>query len=91
MTERTLIDAAVLCRKQNARKLKVLLAGNGPMEAALRERMAGIHHAEGFIRLLGYRTDLERVVPRVADVIVSCSHREGLGLNLIEGMLCGKP
>ena len=33
---------------------------------------------------------LERVVP-AADVIVSCSHREGLGLNLIEGMLCGKP
>lgn len=24
-------------------------------------------------------------------MIVSCSHREGLGLNLIEGMLCGKP
>lgn len=23
-------------------------------------------------------------------MIVSCSHREGLGLNLIEGMLCGK-
>ena len=86
--QRTLIDAAVLCRNRIP-ELKVLLAGNGPMEAALRERIAN-HHAEDFIRLLGYRTDLERVVP-VADVIVSCSHREGLGLNLIEGMLCGKP
>lgn len=86
--QRTLIDAAVLCRDRIP-ELKVLLAGNGPLEPALREQIAE-NHAEGYIRLLGYRTDLERVVP-TADVIVSCSHREGLGLNLIEGMLCGKP
>lgn len=86
--QRTLIDAAVLCRDRIP-ELKVLLAGNGPLEPALREQIAE-NHAEGYIRLLGYRTDLERVVPAV-DVIVSCSHREGLGLNLIEGMLCGKP
>lgn len=86
--QRTLIDAAILCRGRIP-ELKVLLAGNGPMESALRDQIAE-NHAENFIRLLGYRTDLERVVP-AADVIVSCSHREGLGLNLIEGMLCGKP
>lgn len=86
--QRTLIDAAVLCRDRIP-ELKVLLAGNGPLESTLREQISE-NHAEGYIRLLGYRTDLERVVP-AADVIVSCSHREGLGLNLIEGMLCGKP
>lgn len=86
--QRTLIDSAILCRDRIP-ELKVLLAGNGPLEPALREQIAE-NHAEGYIRLLGYRTDLERVVP-TADVIVSCSHREGLGLNLIEGMLCGKP
>ncbi len=86
--QRTLIDAAVLCRNRIPR-LNVLLAGNGPLEAALHEQIAN-NHAEDYIRLLGYRTDLEKVVP-TADVIVSCSHREGLGLNLIEGMLCGKP
>ena len=86
--QRTLIDAAILCRGRIP-ELKVLLAGNGPMESALRDQIAE-NHAENFIRLLGYRTDLERVVT-AADVIVSCSHREGLGLNLIEGMLCGKP
>ena len=85
--QRTLIDAAALCH-DSIPELKVLLAGNGPLEPALREQIAE-NHAEGYIRLLGYRTDLERVVP-AADVIVSCSHREGLGLNLIEGMLCGK-
>lgn len=86
--QQTLIRAAVLCRDRIP-ELKVLLAGNGPLESALRDQIAN-QHAEGFIRLLGYRTDLERIVP-AADVIVSCSHREGLGLNLIEGMLCGKP
>ena len=86
--QQTLIDAAILCRDRIP-ELKVLLAGNGPLEPALREQIAE-NHAEGYIRLLGYRTDLERVVP-AANVIVSCSHREGLGLNLIEGMLCGKP
>lgn len=86
--QRTLIDAAVLCRNRIS-GLKVLLAGNGPLEAQLREHIANCH-AEEFVRLLGYRTDLENVVP-TADVIVSCSHREGLGLNVIEGMLCGKP
>ena len=86
--QRTLIDAAVFCRDRIP-ELKVLLAGNGSLESALREQITN-NHAENFVRLLGYRTDLERVVP-AADVIVSCSHREGLGLNLIEGMLCGKP
>lgn len=86
--QQTLIDAAILCRDRIP-ELKVLLAGNGPLEPALREQIAE-NHAEGYIRLLGYRTDLERVVP-AANVIVSCSHREGLGLNLIEGMLCRKP
>ncbi len=84
----TLIDAAVLC-KEKIPAIKVLLAGNGPMKNALQERINRCGAAE-YIRLLGYRTDLERVVP-TADVIVSCSHREGLGLNLIEGMLCAKP
>ena len=84
----TLIEAARLCRDKIP-NLKILLAGNGPMEDKLREQIL-TYHAADYIRLLGYRTDLERIVP-TADVIVSCSHREGLGLNLIEGMLCGKP
>ena len=82
--QQTLIRAAVLCRDRIP-KLKVLLAGNGPLESALRDQIAN-QYAKGFIRLLGYRTDLEHIVP-AADGIVSCSHREGLGLNLIEGML----
>ena len=42
------------------------------------------------MKTLGYRTDLEKLVPAV-DAVVSCSKREGLGLNVIEAMLCKKP
>lgn len=69
--------------------LKVLLAGNGPAEQALRDQItsSGLRDT---VKLLGYRTDLERVVPAV-DLVVSCSFREGMPLNIIEAMLCKKP
>lgn len=86
--QKTLIRAAALVHEQLP-DLRVLLAGNGPKEAELKRLILDMN-AGSYVHMLGYRTDLERVVP-AADVIVSCSHREGLGLNLIEGMLCGKP
>ncbi len=68
---------------------KLLLAGNGPthdnLQAAIEELKL-----QNNIELLGYRTDLERFV-NIADVILSCSFREGLPLNIVEGMICGKP
>ena len=86
--QKTLISAAALL-KDKLPNLKVLLAGNGPKEQELRDQI----QAEGLedsVKLLGYRTDLERVVPAV-DLVVSCSHREGMPLNIIEAMLCKKP
>ena len=84
----TLISAAALL-KDEIPHLKILLAGNGPKEQVLRAQI----NAEGLdnvVMLLGYRTDLERVVPAV-DLVTSCSKREGMPLNIIEAMLCGKP
>lgn len=86
--QKTLISAAALLRDKIP-NLKVLLAGNGPKEQELRAQI----QAEGLedaVRLLGYRTDLEKLVPAV-DLVVSCSHREGMPLNIIEAMLCKKP
>ena len=86
--QKTLISAAAML-KDKIPNLKVLLAGNGPKEQELRDQI----HAEGLedvVKLLGYRTDLEKVVPAV-DLVVSCSHREGMPLNIIEAMLCKKP
>lgn len=86
--QKTLISAAATL-KDRIPKLKVLLVGNGPKEAELREQIRALG-LEDTVRLLGYRTDLERIVPAV-DVVVSCSRREGLPLNIVEGMLCAKP
>jgi len=75
--------------KDNIPNLKVLLAGNGPMKAEL-ETLINDYGLQETVKFLGYRTDLEKVVPAV-DLIVSCSRREGLPLNIIEAMLCKKP
>lgn len=86
--QKTLIAAAAALREKIP-GLRVLLAGNGPLEDDLRAQIASLG-LEDCVRLLGYRTDLERVVP-ACDLVVSCSHREGLPLNIIEAMLCRKP
>lgn len=86
--QKTLIAAAALLKDQIP-KLKVLLAGNGPTEQALRSQIAE-QGLQDLIKLLGYRTDLENLIPAV-DVAVSCSKREGLPLNIVEAMLCKKP
>ena len=85
--QKTLVSAASLL-KDKIPGLKVLLAGNGPREQALRDQIAA-EGLEGTVELLGYRTDLERLVPAV-DLVVSCSRREGMPLNIIEAMLCKK-
>ena len=67
---------------------KLLLAGNGPMEQQLRDEIAKLE-MEQSVELIGYHTDLEKYV-QAAELIVSCSKREGMPLNIVEGMLCGK-
>ena len=69
--------------------LKILLAGNGPKQRELLSEIEkfGLGNT---VKLLGYRTDIENIVP-VVDLVVSCSRREGMPLNIIEAMLCKKP
>ena len=70
-------------------KSKLLLAGNGPTLPELQAEVAALE-LQSYVEFLGYRTDLERYA-NIADVIVSCSYREGLPMNIVEGMLLGKP
>ena len=67
----------------------LLLAGNGPNENMLRNMVSELN-LNNNIKLLGYRKDLENFV-KMSDIAISCSIREGLGLNLVEAMLCEKP
>lgn len=68
---------------------RLLLAGNGPLLPEL-EKTARELQVEGSVDFLGYRTDLERYI-NMADIVLACSFREGLPMNVIESMLCAKP
>lgn len=67
----------------------LLLAGNGACHDELQTeiRTAGL---QANAVLLGYHTDLEKYVMS-SDLVLSCSKREGLPLNIVEGMLCKQP
>lgn len=67
----------------------LLLAGNGPEDENLKNEISACGMDDN-IRMLGYCTYLEQY-QRVTDVLVSCSRREGLPLNLVEAMLTGNP
>lgn len=85
--QKTLISA-VARLKNKIPNIKVLLAGNGPLEQQLKAQVSELGLCKQ-VKFLGYRTDLFRITPAV-DLIVSCSHREGMPLNIIEAMLCKK-
>lgn len=70
-------------------RAKLLLAGNGPTLPELEAEVASAGLQEHVV-FLGYRTDLEKYA-NVANVILSCSYREGLPMNIVEGMLLRKP
>ena len=86
--QQMLISAAAIL-KDAIPDIKVLFAGNGDKERELKAQ-AENNGLSGIVKFLGYRKDLENIIPFI-DLGVSCSQREGLGLNLIEIMLCRKP
>lgn len=75
--------------KQEIPNIKLLLAGNGPMNEPLHSLVKKLDLNDN-IRFLGYRTDLEKFV-MLSDVVITASKREGLPLNVIEAMLSEKP
>lgn len=86
--QKTLLKATALL-KDKLPSLRVYLAGNGPEKDEL-SRLANELGIGELLTMLGYRTDIDQYV-KAADVIVSCSYREGLPLNIMEAMLCAKP
>ena len=78
--------APVLNSDENA---KLLIAGNGPEQAHLEQLITNLS-MRGKVELLGYRTNIEEY-HQIADILIACSFREGLGLNVIEAMMCGNP
>ncbi len=70
-------------------KLKVLFAGTGVLLDETRDlaRELGV---EDHVEFLGFRNDVSRLAG-IADVGISSSRQEGLGLGLAEEMLCSVP
>ncbi len=73
--------------KKTHNNIKLLIAGNGSERNNL-ENYVKEHNLEDTVVFLGYCTNLEKYQSFI-DVGVSCSIREGLGLNVIESMMSG--
>lgn len=86
--QKTVIEAVSMLREKYPQIL-LLLAGNGAEEQNLRSKIKELQLEDNAV-LLGYRTDLEKYT-NACDIVVSASFREGLPLNIMEAMLCGKP
>jgi glycosyltransferase involved in cell wall biosynthesis len=66
---------------------RLMIAGEGPLRAALERQIAG-HGLEGRAVLLGDRSDTAELMV-AADLFVLSSRREGLPMTLIEAMRAG--
>lgn len=82
---------AINAMKKVAEKIPdvtLLIAGNGPERNNL-ERLVAEQKLEKHVKFLGYTTQLQRYL-QICDLEIACSYREGLPLNVMEAMLCGK-
>lgn len=86
--QKTAIKALKILQNDHPYTL-LIIAGNGSEKEAL-EHYAKALHVESNVWFLGYTTKLTQYL-QICDVEIACSYREGLPLNLIEAMLCGKP
>jgi glycosyltransferase EpsD len=76
--------------KTTSPEVKVLFCGRGELQDDI-EQIAirkGVKDAQVFF--MGFRSDIHEMY-QMADLGVSSSRQEGLGLNLIEEMMCGLP
>lgn len=68
---------------------RLMFAGIGDKESELR-KLAKALGVEENVMFLGFRTDIDKLIA-VSDFICAGSYREGLPVNIIEGMLSAKP
>ena len=83
----TLLEA--VARLRPPRPVRVVIAGEGPLEGDLRARLAALH-LEGVVSLLGPRPDAVDLLA-AADAVVVASSWESGPLVLAEAMTLGRP
>lgn len=85
-------DFIISAVKKNEKKLKdikILFAGSGKLENVLQNKVIK-NKLDDIIHFIGYRKDID-LIYKMADLGISSSKQEGLGLNLVEEMMCGLP
>lgn len=83
---------AIIAMKEIIKKVpnsRLLIAGNGREKENL-EKLICENGLEKHITMLGYSTQIQKYL-NICNVLIACSFREGLPVNLMEAMLCGKP
>jgi glycosyltransferase involved in cell wall biosynthesis len=71
------------------KRVVLVLAGDGPLEGAVRLRAHELGLAER-VHFAGYRRDIPALLA-AADALVICSEREGLNRSVLEAMAAGRP
>ncbi|PTT04033.1 glycosyltransferase family 1 protein [Pedobacter sp. HMWF019] len=70
-------------------EIKILFAGSGIRMQKMID-FTTEHGLHAYVDFLGFRKDMDRLLA-IADVSISSSKQEGLGLALAEAMVCGVP
>lgn len=81
-----LIDAIQILSTQMD-NFTVLLAGKGVLLDEIKAYVAN-HGLDSHVRFVGFVTDIEKYY-QASDIVLSTSRQEGLGINLVEAMMCG--
>lgn len=80
---------SIMSLKAKIPNLKMLLAGRGQRFEEIKGLIQQKQLQETVFQL-GFRTDIDAIY-KLSDVGISTSKQEGLGLNLVEEMMCGLP
>lgn len=70
-------------------ELVLLICGKGALKEEL-EQLVSTEKLEKYVKLLGYRTDMKRLL-QLADAYIFPSYQEGLPMGLLEAMTAGLP
>lgn len=74
--------------KENS-KIHLLLVGKGPQEDFYKNKI-NKYKLEKNVHMLGYRKDIPQLL-KISDILLSLSYREGLPVNVMEGMASNLP
>lgn len=83
------IEALGFLSKEARNTVRLAIFGEGPLHESLLKQAENLD-VHGIVRLYGFRTDIEDLIPGL-DLVVSTSHREMMPISLLESMNAAVP